>query len=385
MPKPYVAALSLLYFAALGLCAIIARAAGNFVTDISQCPALTPRSPRSTSIQDVRPDEFEVIMALGDSVMAGCFAKGIQDDFLDNFDEWRGVSFAIGGDPDALTLPNLVGHYNSAVQGASVSHHGLEYCGGSICPIGSHGWNAPLDNLNAAQSGALASNLLHEINDYLIPQLAARNISSSSFKLLTLFVGSNDVCNGCADASSTGNADRFEANVRKALEALRGSVANVLVNVVGMLPLTEIYGLTKDQSYCRQLLGQSIPHVNILCSCMLLGGFLGEITREGMDILISQYNTRLQNIVRDYQALADPEFAVTWQPVNAPLSSYPIQALSNIDCFHPSTSGHAVFAAALWNRMTLDQESRAQQVPWEDSPLIRCLEEDDRVLTTAEL
>lgn len=317
--------------------------------------------------------------------MAGCFAKGIQDDILTDFDEWRGVSFAIGGDPDALTIPNLVGHYNSAVQGASLSHHGLEYCGGSICPIGSIGWNPPLDNLNAAQSGALASNLLHEINDYLIPQLAARNISSSSFKLLTLFIGSNDVCGGCAEAQSTDNADRFEANVRAALEAVRGGVSNVLVNVVGMLPLTEIYGLTQNQPYCQQLLGEAIPHVNVLCSCMLLGGFLGELTRAGMDILISQYNTRLQNIVRDYQTLGDPQFAVTWQPVNAPLSTYPIQALSNIDCFHPSASGHAVFAAALWNRMTLDQASRAQQVLWEDSPLVRCLEEDDRVLTRAEL
>ena len=77
-----------------------------------------------TALQDVRPDEFAVVMALGDSITAGCLAKGtpplnthgkgrtdvitgIQPNPLQTFLEWRGVSYAAGGDAGALTIPNV--------------------------------------------------------------------------------------------------------------------------------------------------------------------------------------------------------------------------------------------------------------------------------------
>jgi len=47
-------------------------------------------------------------MAVGDSITAGAFAEGIvSDDVLSSFGEWRGKSYAGGGDPGALTVPNV--------------------------------------------------------------------------------------------------------------------------------------------------------------------------------------------------------------------------------------------------------------------------------------
>jgi phospholipase B1 len=103
---------------------------------------------------------------------------------------------------------------------------------GIICPPGSLGWNAEVDQLNAAQTGALASNLLHEVNDYLIPQVKKWNIPRESFKYINLQIGSNDQCWLCAQANlgiGPGSPDDFESNVRATLEALRAAIREYLL------------------------------------------------------------------------------------------------------------------------------------------------------------
>jgi phospholipase B1, membrane-associated len=95
---------------------------------------------------------------------------------------------------------------------------------GPLCPIGPIGWNPAVDQLNAAQSGALASNLHHEIVDYLVPQVKKRNIPNTAFKYLHLQIGSNDVCLFCEQSTSDsgpGSPNDFEKNIRKTLEAVR--------------------------------------------------------------------------------------------------------------------------------------------------------------------
>jgi phospholipase B1 len=81
--------------------------------------------------------------------------------------------------------------------------------------------------MNAALSGALASNIPHEVNDYLIPQVKARNIPASAYKYMSLQIGSNDICQFCIQAEvgfGPESADDFEVNIRKALEAVRKGI-----------------------------------------------------------------------------------------------------------------------------------------------------------------
>lgn len=47
--------------------------------------------------------------------------------------EYRGNSYAIGGDTGAITLANFVKKYNPDVKGASVLSHIVSYCGGNNC------------------------------------------------------------------------------------------------------------------------------------------------------------------------------------------------------------------------------------------------------------
>jgi len=362
------------------------QSSGTFVTDITQCSALTPRNPPPASVNDLRPDDFSVVMAIGDSGTAALFAKGIQDNALLDFVEWRGVSYAAGGDPGAITIPNLLQFYNSTLQGASLGNNpGIEFCNGLDCPIGPVGWNPPVDQLNAALSGAVASNLMHEVQDYLVPQVQARNIPANAFKYLNMQIGTNDICQLCTTGvfpGGLGNPDSYEAYVREALQYVQAHIPNVLVNLVGVEEVSLLYELTLNQPYCQQLV-PALPHENIECPCMLLAGPEGAATRAEMNLLQSEYNSRLLSIVQDYQTMADPTFNVIWQPANSTLSNYPLTALSNIDCLHPSTSAHANLAAALWNRLTLDATSRAAPIPFEDTLTFRCLEDDDRIQTSA--
>lgn len=73
--------------------------ATNIPVDIG-CPFLLPRSTPALDVHDLRPDDISIVIGLGDSVMAGFAAKGIQDSSfftLANLYENRGISFAMGG------------------------------------------------------------------------------------------------------------------------------------------------------------------------------------------------------------------------------------------------------------------------------------------------
>jgi phospholipase B1 len=76
-----------------------------------------------------RPDEISVVMAIGDSITAGLFARPASDDLsrleasgevnqhffpgFKGFQEYRGVSFSTGGDADAVTLANVSPAHNA--------------------------------------------------------------------------------------------------------------------------------------------------------------------------------------------------------------------------------------------------------------------------------
>lgn len=51
---------------------------------------------------------------------------------LDSYKEYRGLSYSIGGDEGALTIPNYIKHYQPNVTGYSIGQHLGEYCNGKL-------------------------------------------------------------------------------------------------------------------------------------------------------------------------------------------------------------------------------------------------------------
>lgn len=119
--------------------------------------------------------------------------------------------------------------------------------GQDFCP--DFQYRSSIDYLNAAQSGAQSSNLDHEL-DYLLKQLEdaydENLIQPSDWKLLTIFIGSNDVCHSCDTLSKQPTS--FASNIQKALERIRLNVRNVLVQIGKALDDSNVPAILKGRN-----------------------------------------------------------------------------------------------------------------------------------------
>lgn len=115
--------------------------------------------------------------------------------------------------------------------GSSKGDQIISICfGNQICPDGQY--RSKIDVLNAAQSGARSLNLNHQL-DYILGQLddvyKTGLVTPTDWKLVTVFIGSNDICHSCTEVTSLPPA--FGVNVLAAVERLRTSMSNVLVQI----------------------------------------------------------------------------------------------------------------------------------------------------------
>lgn len=200
--------------------------------DTAKCPDLTSRPSSPSSARDVRVDDLGTIIALGDSITAAFAAKGVLNDHPEREAyEYRGVSYIAGGDHDVSTLANLIKRYSPSLFGASVQSHPVEFCYGLLCPPYQYWPN--LDQLNGAQSGSMAINLRHQLDDYVLPRLE-RYRQNTSWTFLNIQIGSNDLCMGC-EAVSAGvgflSPDVYEAILRDTIDAIRAEIPRVIVNL----------------------------------------------------------------------------------------------------------------------------------------------------------
>jgi len=110
-------------------------------------------------------------MALGDSITAGFLARsgdapqlasssGEQEPMmvLPTFEEWRGLAYPIGGDPSAVTLPNILMHWSPELTGMSVGHHPFQAL---FAEDG--GWRIANDGLNGAVTGSHSESLVAQV------------------------------------------------------------------------------------------------------------------------------------------------------------------------------------------------------------------------------
>ncbi|WVQ72265.1 hypothetical protein IAR50_001814 [Cryptococcus sp. DSM 104548] len=388
---------------------------GRFVrfNELDQCPKLSKReTPKSA--KEVRPDDIRVVMALGDSISAGLLARPArsspsshtfpQISFLPksvDIQEYRGVSYPIGADPGAVTIPNILSHFISSssdgrseqVQGGSTGHHPPVAC---LQGFGVRGCmpRPDEDGLNAAISGSVSSSLIRQVEDYLLPKLLELDLpKKGEWVYLNLGIGANDICAFCLspnitlsgdfpfarELGSPGSPKQFANDIRTAINTLRPHIPHLIVNIIGLLRVSSLYRLTLKTPYCQPPLLPHIPHLPLECGCAMIPGPAGDWTRRKMDELGEDYDEAVLELVREWEQEGDEGFGVIWQPGSAiDLENYPIKALSPLDCFHPSEAAHQRVAAGFWNRLTLSLEEKYQPIKWDDEIWVRCLEEDDR-------
>jgi phospholipase B1 len=296
----------------------------------------------------------KAFLAMGDSITAAFGAKELFK--LDGIREFRGLSWSIGGDDGAYTLPNFFARVSGsppkAPLGASLGVQiPLEAVKIKGHPV--RDWNPRVDQLNGAVSLAKVQDLDAQM-DYLVAE--AKKIEGLNFdndwKVLTILIGANNLCASCEPNRSDTTPEFFASKYRAILERARNEIPRVFVNAVPMFNISGVYAQQQTSDYCKLIKRVSDNE----CPCMGQNA----AAREAMDLHNVMYTRSIHNIAADYAAKNYSEFAVVVQPCFQDLPVLALEYLSGVDCFHPSHIAHAAMGVGVWNNMMQEEGQKDQ-------------------------
>lgn len=321
----------------------------------SICPTRTRPAEPCTSVWNMKPSQVDVVMALGDSITATFGAKGRRG----GFHEARGLSWSIGGDEGATTLPNFIKQHNPNLTGYSLGSRETSLCWGPVCR-GVH--RQRHDQLNGALSGSMIRNIWFDQVDYLEDQLINMGIDAEdSWKVLTLFVGANDLCLVCK-AKKILDPLEYGETLRRIIVRIRDHFPQTFVNIVEVFNVSAIYRATEKKAYCKDV------HRLIFmeCDCAFKGSeSASEPYRQLMDEMVQEYNRQMKQVVKQLSLNSSDTFAIALHTFTRDLNitSFPLEMISDLDCFHPSAKSQGLAATALWNSMLTPPQHRQTNIP----------------------
>jgi len=292
----------------------------------------TPFKPTpATNVRNLSPGNIDVVMAMGDSMTAGFAMMGhLPTDLL----EYRGHVYSIGGVKDAITIPNWLKTFNPKLEGVAL---------GDTKPLTKGKW------LDAGVSAAKIEDIVPQV-DYLVQTMkteyAGRIDFNSSWKMLTLFIGANDICMACTNDSHS-QPTVFERSLRNALDKVHQEIPRVFVNVLTIFNISGVWEAGQTKEYCVELW----KHITAgECPCLTTGK---AADRLAMDVHAVMFNNISQKVAADYASRGDPEFTVVVQPgvSGFNITHFGEHYLSDLDCFHPSLWANQAFSLAIWNNM----------------------------------
>ena len=271
------------------------------------------------SVHRLRAHDIGVVAALGDSLTTGMGVHA--QNMADVFVEYRGESWCIGGDRSIhtlVTLPNLVRKFRPNVTGYSTAD------------------NARLD-FNMAIPGQRAADLLQYQVHPLIQKLKA---NANEWKLITLQIGTNDLCLFCISksASEQSKASNYVKSVKRILDTLASNLPRTFVNLVGPMYIVSRAN-ESGLDECRQRRGE-------FCKCEHDPRY---------SQLFNEYHEGLERLAKSAEYNERDDFTVVLQPFAKEFGKRPLisqrhsttersaankSELITYDCFHLSIQGH---------------------------------------------
>lgn len=166
--------------------------------------------------------------ALGDSITAalGTKARTVLGLLVEN----RGRSWSMGGDQQLeslVTLPNILKKFNAQVYGFNT--------GAKLYPFALEG-----DGLNVAVSGGQSSDMVEQARRLVRRLRKDKSVDfENDWKVVTLFVGGNDLCDYCEDKEAK-SPQRFITMITEALDFLYAELPRTFVNMVTVLNIDQV-------------------------------------------------------------------------------------------------------------------------------------------------
>ncbi|XP_060044558.1 phospholipase B1, membrane-associated-like [Erinaceus europaeus] len=246
---------------------------------------------------------------------------------------WRGVSWSIGGDKNLqnqTTLPNILRKFNTQIHGSSTGT-----------------WKETA-GLNVATEQARSRDLMNQVKDLVQQMKSMPEINlAEDWKLITIFIGINDLCDYC-DTGDENAATAYFEDVKKALDVLSSKLSRAFVNVVQLMEVTDLY--QNQGKHCAQ------PITSLFtCPC-----FRNPPNSSKLEALIKM-NKNFQTTIYKLSTLEEfqnrEDFTVVVQPFLQKISiprdkdGTMDSTFFSEDCFHLSARSHDQMAMALWNNM----------------------------------
>lgn len=305
---------------------------------------------KPTSIHDLSPMYVDVVGAMGDSVTAA-FGAGAKTIF-GALTEYRGLSWSIGGDKDLTeiaTLPNVVRKFNPDLQGFSIN-------------TGNH--NSPNARMNVAISGAVCSGMLGQAKT-LVDKMATEGFTDEDWKVVTLWIGGNDLCAIKSDEKSPEELARnYVDYVEAALDHLHENLRRTFVNLVEMIDVSDLHQVTGLECFlvhefaCKSIKSEALRN-KVSVTSNLYNDYLGDLINSG------KYDNR-----DDFTVVLQPFFSET--PVPLKENGSADKSYFALDCFHFSQKGHAVGAKYLWNNMFEPLGKKTDHIDWYNMEPLMC-------------
>lgn len=304
------------------------------------CP-IPSKSSAPKNVHELSPEDITCVGALGDSLTAALGAHAITPFGL--MIENRGVSWAVGADGDysqIRTVPNIIRNYQKNIRGGSTKF--------SIIIL--NGQNATNNGLNIAESGDVANDMPGQAG-ILMQRIQKDKICDweNDWKMITLFIGGNDLCGFC----KTENAANYTSNnyvnqIKNALDILyNGNLPRTLVNVVPIFDIRQVESLNSGGLVCQ------LFH-KLTCPC---AAYPTDADRANLTRLVPEFQNKLSSLIGsgrydgrdDFSVVLQPFFSETILPKK--VDGKPEFSLFAPDCFHFSGKGHSFAALSLWNNM----------------------------------